>query len=71
MKPHYIGSVAFDNHNDVWQDELVMAFDLNELVEDMQSKMESRRNSEVFFAAYVDKNGREVDITQKVKEKVG
>ena len=71
MKPHYVGCIAFDNHNDVWQDELVMAFDLNELVEDMQSKMESRRNSEVFFAAYVDKNGREVDITQKVKEKVG
>jgi len=71
MKAHYIGSVAFDNHNDVWQDEPVMAFDIDELVEDMQSKMKLRRNSEVFFAAFVDKNGREVDITQKVKEKVG
>ena len=71
MKPHYAGSIAFDNEQDVWQDELVMAFDYADFIQDMKDKMERRHNSEVFFAAFVDKNGKENDITKKVRESCG
>ena len=71
MKPHYAGSIAFDNEQDVWQDELVMAFDYADFIKDMKDKMERRHNSEVFFAAWVDKNGKENDITKKVRESCG
>lgn len=71
MKPHYTGSIAFDDHNNTWADELVMAFDYNDFVKDMQSLMVKRENSEVFFAAFIDKNGREHDITSKVRESCG
>ena len=71
MKPHHTGSIAFDNHLDKWADELVMAFDYKDFVKDMQSLMVKRENSEVFFAAFIDKNGREHDITLKVRESCG
>ena len=71
MKPHYTGSIAFDDHNNTWADELVMAFDYNDFVKDMQSLLNKRENSEVFFAAFIDKNGRESDITLKVRESCG
>ena len=71
MKAHYTGSVAFDNYNDVWQDEVVIAFSIKELCEDMKELMSRRKNSEVFFAAYVDQDGKETDITLKVREQCG
>ena len=71
MKPHYTGSIAFDNYLDKWADELVLAFDYNDFVKDMRSLMSKRENSEVFFAAFVDKNGSEHDITSKVRESCG
>ena len=71
MKPHYTGSIAFDDHNDKWTDELVLAFDYKDFVKDMRSLMSKRHNSEVFFAAFVDKNGKENDITSKVRESCG
>jgi hypothetical protein len=71
MKPHYTGSIAFDDHNDKWADELVLAFEYNDFVKDMQTKMGRRQNSEVFFASFIDKNGREHDITSKVRESCG
>ena len=71
MKPHYTGSIAFDDHNDSWADELVLAFDYKDFVKDMQTKMGRRQNSEVFFASFIDKNGREYDITLKVRESCG
>ena len=48
-----------------------MAFDYKDFVTDMQSLMVKRENSEVFFAAFIDKNGREHDITLKVRESCG
>ena len=71
MKPHYTGSIAFDNHLDKWADELVLAFDYNDFVKDMQDKMDHRHNSEVFFASFIDKDGSEHDITRKVRESCG
>jgi len=50
---------------------LVLAFEYNDFVKDMQTKMGRRQNSEVFFAAFIDKDGREHDITSKVRESCG
>ena len=66
MKDHYAGSIAYDNHNDVWEDKTMIAFSFDELVEDMKEVMTKRRNSEVFFAAKIV-NGVENDITEKVR----
>ena len=71
MKAHYAGSIAYDNERDEWEDALVMAFSFDELVEDMKDLMKQRKNSEVHFACYKDKNGREHDVTQKVREEIG
>tara|TARA_R100000329_G_C7532848_1_gene187992 strand:+ start:338 stop:553 length:216 start_codon:yes stop_codon:yes gene_type:complete len=68
MKPHYAGSVAFDNAQGEWQDELVMAFEFDEFVADIKSLMEGRQHCEVFFAVFKDKNGTEHDVTQKVRD---
>ena len=48
-----------------------MAFDYKDFVKDMSAKIGNRRNSEVFFAAFIDKDGREHDITLKVRESCG
>ena len=66
MKDHYAGSIAFDNHNDVWEDKTMIAFSFDELVKDMKEVMTRRRNSEVFFAAKIV-NGKEIDITERVR----
>ena len=66
MKDHYAGSIAFDNHMDVWEDKTMIAFSFDELVEDMKKFMTQRRNSEVFFAIY-KKDGKEIDITERVR----
>ena len=66
MKDHYAGSIAFDNHMDVWEDKTMIAFSFDELVEDIKKFMTQRRNSEVFFAIY-KKDGKEIDITERVR----
>jgi len=66
VKDHFAGSIAYDNHMDVWEDQAVMAFSFDELVKDMKELMTRRRNSEVFFAAKIV-NGKEIDITERVR----
>ena len=71
MERHYAGSIAYDNEHDEWEDATFMAFSFNDLCNDMKVFMERRKNSEVHFAAYIDKEGREHDITMKVREEIG
>jgi len=66
VKDHFAGSIAYDNHNDVWEDKTMIAFSFDELVEDMKEVMDKRRNSEVFFAVVV-RDGKEIDITERVR----
>lgn len=70
MKAHYAGSIAYDNERDEWEDALFMAFSFEDLCKDMKAFMGRRKNSEVFFACFKDRFGKEHDITQKVKERV-
>jgi len=68
MERHYAGSVAYDNEHDEWEDAQFMAFSIEDLCKDMKAFMGRRKNTEVFFAAYIDGQGKENDITNKVKE---
>ena len=68
MDRHYAGSVAYDNEHDEWEDAQFMAFSIEDLCKDMKAFMGRRKNAEVFFAAYIDGQGKETDITNKVKE---
>ena len=70
MKAHYAASVAYDNDRGEWEDSLIMAFNYNDLIKDIKALMKRKRHSEVFFAAFIV-DGREHDITQKVKEETG
>lgn len=67
---HYAGSVAYDNEVDEWEDAMFMAFSMEDLCKDMKAFMERRKNAEVHFAAYIDGQGKENDITDKIKEMI-
>ena len=71
MKAHYAGSIAYDNEHDEWEDAMFMAFSFDELCKDMKAFMKCRKNTEVHFACYKDKGGKEHDITQQVREEIG
>tara|TARA_R100000655_G_C2911562_1_gene180668 strand:+ start:46 stop:276 length:231 start_codon:yes stop_codon:yes gene_type:complete len=68
MKAHYAGSVDYDNDQGEWEDAVFTAFKLNDLCDKMREFMGRRKNSDVFFGAYIDQNGVEKDITSKVRE---
>ena len=68
MNAHYAGSIAYDNEHDEWEDHVLKANDIEELLRDMKAFMKRRKNAEVFFAAFINKRGKESDITDKVKE---
>ena len=67
---HYAGSVAYDNEHDEWEDAMFMAFSMEDLRKDMKAFMKRRTNAEVHFAAYIDGQGKENDITDKIKEMI-
>ena len=71
MDRHYAGSISYDNDQGEWEDAMFMAFSFDDLCKDMKAFMKRRKNSEVHFAAYIDKWGKENDITIKVKDKIG
>jgi hypothetical protein len=70
MERHYAGSVAYDNEHDEWEDAMFMAFSMEDLCKDMKAFMKRRKNAEVHFAAYIDGQGKENDITDKIKEMI-
>ena len=70
MKSHYAGSISFDNHREEWQDQLVIAVDYKEFIQDMKALKKRRHNSDVFFAVFKDRDGNETDITEQVRQDV-
>ena len=70
MERHYAGSISYDNDEGEWEDAMFMAFSIEDLCKDMKAFMRRRKNSEVHFASYVDKWGKEHDITNDVKERI-
>tara|TARA_R100000808_G_scaffold18416_2_gene40352 strand:+ start:503 stop:718 length:216 start_codon:yes stop_codon:yes gene_type:complete len=71
MEAHYAGSIAYDNDQGEWEDQVVMAFTYADFIKDMKALMKRKRHSEVFFAVFRDKDLTEHDISQKVKEDIG
>ena len=67
---HYAGSVAYDNELGEWEDHVIKADDLDELAREMRLFMKRRKNSEVFFACLVNESGKELDLTNEIKELV-
>jgi hypothetical protein len=70
MKPYYAGSVDYDNDQGEWEDAVFTAFELKDLCDKMRDFMKRRKNSDVFFGAYIDASGKERDITSKVKNQI-
>ena len=68
MIPDYAGSIDFDNDDGEWQDCVFTAYELEDLCDKMRDFMKRRKNSSVFFGAYINEKGDEKDITSKVKE---
>lgn len=68
MTNYYAGSVDYDNDQGEWEDVVFTAPRLEDLCDKMREFMERRKNSDVFFGAYIDMNGVEKDITSKVRE---
>ena len=66
MKNHYAASVAYDDHNDEWSDWPVQSITYDDLVAHVKEVLTLRKNAEVFFAVYV-KDGKEIDITERVR----
>jgi hypothetical protein len=70
MKPYYAGSVDYDNDQGEWEDAVFTAFEFKDLCDKMREFMKRRKNSDVFFGAYIDASGKEKDITSKVKNQI-
>jgi hypothetical protein len=71
VKAHYAGSIAYDNDQGEWEDELVTEMNYDSLLNELKDLMSRKSHSEVFFAVFKDKHGKEHDITLKVKEEIG
>ena len=71
MKAHYAGSIDFDNDHGEWQDIVVQAPTYTDLCEKMKTLLERKKNSDVFFAAFIDDSGKEKDITSRVRGDIG
>lgn len=68
MTPYYAGSIDYDNDQGEWEDCVFTAYELEDLCDKMRDFMKRRKNSSVFFGAYIDAQGNEKDITSKIKE---
>jgi hypothetical protein len=66
VKDHFAGSISFDNDDGEWQDHVITRPEYKDLITDMKQFMRKRRNSEVFFAVVV-RDGKEIDITERVR----
>ena len=62
----FAGSIEYDNHNDVWTDQIVRADTYEELIQRFKSIIQRRKNAAVFFAIEMRDN-KEIDITKKVR----
>jgi hypothetical protein len=70
MMSHYAGSFTYDNDEGEMSDWVVTRYEWDDLVKDIKHLMTKRKNSEVFFAVYVNKFGEEKDLTKKLKKAI-
>ena len=65
---YYIASVQYDTDDNETADSYAYGNEYKHLIENINDLIKRRKHGEVLFAAYVDRNEREHDITEKVRE---
>ena len=68
VEGHFAGSVQFDTDDGQTADSMVYGLTEKHLIENLIDLLKRRKNSEVLFAAWVDRNQKEYDITKHVRE---
>jgi hypothetical protein len=66
--PLYVASVQYDTEDGQTADSYAYGKEFKHIVESVNDLLKIRRNSEVLFASYIDRNEREYDVTDKVRE---
>jgi hypothetical protein len=63
-----VASVQYDTEDGQTADSYAYGKEFKHIVESVNDLLKVRRNSEVLFASYIDRNEREYDVTDKVRE---
>ena len=70
MIEYYAGSIQYDTDDLQTADEIVTRLDLKDLIKDLKKLKNLRKGGELLFAAQVQYDGSEVDITNKVRKEI-
>jgi len=69
-KTYYAGGFIFDNDDYEIDDIYITRFEYDDLVEDLKKMMKRKTGSEILFCCYVDSQGGETDLTDKLKRSI-
>ena len=70
MIEYYAGSIQYDTDDLQTADEVITRIDLKDLIKDLKKLKNLRRSGELLFAAQVQYDGSEIDITDKVRREM-
>ncbi len=70
MIEYYAGSIQYDTDDLQTADEVITRLDLKDLIKDLKKLKNLRKGGELLFAAQVQYDGSEVDITNKVRKEI-
>ena len=70
MIEYYAGSIQSETDDLQTADEGITRLDLKDLIKDLKKLKNLRKGGELLFAAQVQYDGSEVDITNKVRKEI-
>jgi|TARA_R100001443_G_scaffold26249_1_gene39433 hypothetical protein len=70
MIEYYAGSIQYDTEDLQTADEVITRLELKDLIKDLKKLKSLRRGASLLFAAQVQYDGSEVDITNKVRREI-
>ena len=70
MIEYYAGIIQYDTDDLQTADEVITRLDLKDLIKDLKKLKNLRKGGELLFAAQVQYDGSEVDITNKVRKEI-
>ena len=70
MIEYYAGSIQYDTDDLQTADEVITRLDLKDLIKALKKLKNLRKGGELLFAAQVQYDGSEVDITNKVRKEI-
>ena len=65
---YFVASVQYDTEDHQTADSYAYGEQYKHLIESVNDLLKTKKNSEVLFAAWVDRNEREHDLTNQVRE---